>query len=425
MKPTKKTSSNNQGRLHPNFHLPPVYFAALLGGIALLLLGGCATVPRGQEVGPTKILQAQEEIPEEQLLDVGILVFATEEVTPERAEEEGTTGKIRQAETHFMPYHLKSTLQQSSHWGGVHVVPDESASVDVAVKGEILHSNGEDLVLAVEVVDATGKTWFQKRYRDETTTYGYDDLERGAKDVFQDLYNTVANDLINFQKALTPEEIKAIRTVSQIKFAADFAPDAFQGYLAVDEEGRATITRLPSDDDPMMARLLKIREREFMYVDTLNSYYDTFYNVMWPSYENWRKMNLTEREAIRKIKKEAAMRQLMGVLLLAGAVALGTSDSNTGGLEIGMVIIGGQVIVDGFNVSKSAEMHSAAIKELSESFASEMKPVVMEFEGQQYELTGSAQEQFTQWRELLRRIYFAETGFDPNLTDDSDTAVEP
>ena len=42
-----------------------------------------------------------------------------------------------------------------------------------------------------------------------------------------------------------------------------------------------------------------------------------------------------------------------------------------------------------------------------------MKPIVMEFEGKQYELTGSAEEQFKQWRELLQKIYYAETGFYP------------
>jgi hypothetical protein len=49
-----------------------------------------------------------------------------------------------------------------------------------------------------------------------------------------------------------------------------------------------------------------------------------------------------------------------------------------------------------------------------------MKPVVMEFEGKQYELTGSAEEQFKQWRELLRKIYYAETGFapDPEMNDE-------
>jgi hypothetical protein len=168
----------------------------------------------------------------------------------------------------------------------------------------------------------------------------------------------------------------------------------------------------------MMQRLLQIREREYMYVDTLNQQYDLFYNDMWPSYENWRNLNMTERQAMKEIKKRALTRQLIGALLVAGAIAAGSIDSiNTGALQAGMVIIGGQVIISGFNISKEAEIHEAAIQELSDSFSSEMKPVVMEFEGKQYELTGSAQEQFKQWRELLRKIYYAETGFDPEPTE--------
>jgi len=74
------------------------------------------------------------------------------------------------------------------------------------------------------------------------------------------------------------------------------------------------------------------------------------------------------------------------------------------------------VIISGFNVSKEAEIHASAIKELSESFGNEMEPVVVEFEGKQYELTGTAEEQYKRWRELLHEIYLAETGFDQDLT---------
>ena len=108
-------------------------------------------------------------------------------------------------------------------------------------------------------------------------------------------------------------------------------------------------------------------------------------------------------------------RQLLGALLIAGAIAAGSSNSgNVVALQTGMVLVGGQVILDGFNISKEAEIHEAAIQELSQSFSGEMKPVVMEFEGKQYELTGSAEEQFKQWQALLRKIYFAETGFEPD-----------
>jgi hypothetical protein len=388
--------------------------------VILIWVSGCATY-QAQKVGPTPIMQAEEEIPEDQLLDVGILVFKSEKITEKEAKEEGTSNDIRKAEGHFIPYHLKNTLQQSSHWGAVRVLPAETDSVDLIVAGKILESHGQHLGLQIEVVDASGSTWFKKNYRAEADENDYTGNRPGEKDAFQDIYNTIANDMAEFKKNLSPEDIGKIRTTAKLKFAEDLAPEAFGGYLVKDKKDKITVKRLPADDDPMMERLLKIREREYMYVDTLNEQYEGFYNQMWPSYENWRQLNMTERRAIKEIRKKALTRQLIGALLIAGAIAAGASDSNnTAAIQTGLIIIGGQVIISGFNVSKEAEINEAAIRELSESFSDEMQPVVMEFEGKQYELKGSAEEQFNQWRKLLRKIYYAETGFEPDTTADDD-----
>ncbi len=377
------------------------------------MLAGCATY-NAQRVGPTPIEQAKSEIPEDQLMDVGILVFTSKELTPEEAKDEGTSADIRKAETHFMPYHLKTTLHHSGHWGAIQVVPAETNSVDLLVKGNVLESNGENLVVEIDVMDASGKQWFKRTYSAEVSAPSYTGNKAGDKDAYQDLYNTIANDMAAYKKKLTAAEIKKIRTVSKLKYAREFAPDAFAGYLVKDKNGHLDVRRLPADNDPMMARLLNIREREYMYVDTLNQQYEGFYNRMWPPYENWRKLNLTEREAIKKIKREAVAKQLLGALLIAGAIVAGSQDANVGRtIAPAMVIIGGQVFISGWNVSKEAQMHSAAIEELSESFGDEMQPVTMEFEGKQYELTGSAEEQFKHWKRLLRQIYLAETGFEP------------
>jgi hypothetical protein len=226
--------------------------------------------------------------------------------------------------------------------------------------------------------------------------------------------------MAKYFKRLSPEKIKKIRAVSKLKFAEDFAPSAYSGYLAKDNKNIITVNRLPADEDPIMTRLLKIRERENMYIDTLNGYYEEYYSEMWSSYENWRKLNYEEIQAIKKIQRDGTIRKIVGGLLVAGAIALSAGDvNNTGAIQMGMILVGGQVIVQGFNITKQAEIHSAAIKELSESFGSEMRPIVMEFEGQQYELTGSAEEQFKRWRELLEQIYLLETGFDPDISPET------
>ncbi|UCG09190.1 MAG: hypothetical protein JSV83_11260, partial [Desulfobacterales bacterium] len=317
----------------------------------------------------------------------------------------------------------KNTLQQSSHWGAVRVLPAETQSVDLLVTCEILESNGEHLVLKIEVVDASGKSWLSKTYEDEASQSNYSGNLPGEKDAFQDLYNAIANDITEVKLNLDSNEIQDIRTTSKLRFANDFAPNAYGSYLKEDENGIFHLNRLPADEDPMMERLLKIREREYMYVDTLNEYYEVFYQEMWPSYENWRQLNMAEQIAIKKIKRDAIIRQIVGALLLAGAIAMEAGDvGNTGAIQVGMIIVGGQVIIDGFNISKEAEIHAAAIEELSESFGREMQPVVMDFQGKKYELTGSAEEQFKRWRELLRKIYITETGFDLDTSTEDEAS---
>ncbi|UCG14614.1 MAG: hypothetical protein JSU72_09275 [Deltaproteobacteria bacterium] len=384
--------------------------------ICVLILTSCAT-HSGQKIVPTPIIQAQQEVPEEQLLDVGITAFESAELTEEKAKEEGTNPEIRKAETHFVAYHLKNTLQQSSQWGAVRVVPASTDESEMKVTGEILESNGENLIVRIDVSDARGNTWLQKTYKAEATPQFFTGNVPGEKDPFQDLYNTIANDMALHKNQLDPAEIERLRMIARLRFAQGFSPEAFGDYMVKDKRGKFKIKRLPADDDPMMARLLKIRDREYMYVDTLNEYYDEFYNDMWQAYENWRKLSQQEIAARREIKRSAILKQIGGALMLALAIGLDAGGvPGTNALQNILIIGGGAVIIDGINVSKEAEIHSAAIEELSESFGNEMKPVVMEFQGRQYELTGSAEEQYTRWRELLREIYFTETGFGPDAS---------
>ena len=225
--------------------------------------------------------------------------------------------------------------------------------------------------------------------------------------------------MAEYKKKLSSEEIKTVRKISQLKFAENFAPQAFEGYLNEDDDGNQTINRLPADNDPIMERLVKIRERDYMFLEALNGYYEKFYLEMWPEYENWRQANLTEQEALGKIKRDALIKKLSGILLIAAAIALEIADvDNTTIIKGGLVIIGGQVVINGFNVSKQAEIHSAAIGELADTFGIQMQPVVMDFEGKKIELTGSAGKQYVEWRELLRKIYQAETGFSLDVPEE-------
>ncbi len=390
-------------------------------------LNGCASHRySARDVAPTQIKVAQQEIPESDLLDVGIVVFQSEELTEDDIEDKGTNNEIRQSEAHFIPCHLRNTLQRSALWGSVRVLPEESASQDVLVTGEILASNGQELVLKIKATDARGRLWYEETYRQEALGSSYKDNTPWEQDAYQDLYNTIANDLAAHRQKLAAGSVERIRAVAQLQFAREFSPEAFDAYLIENEEQEITLNRLPADDDPQMARLMAIRERDHMYIDTLNQYYDGFYAGMWPAYENWRKLDLTERLAREEIEKSAMLRKAGGALLVAMAILLEATQGGSGSsmLRGVMAVSGGQVFMSGINLSKQAEIHSAAIAELSESFGADMEPINLELKGQTYELTGSAQEQYRQWRDLLREIYLQETAFgaDPDSTPDTSVA---
>ena len=379
----------------------------------LCLITGCVT-NSARTTAQTKIVQAQQTIPEEKLLDVGITVFKTTELSEKMEQKEGTNPDVRNAENHYIPYHLKNTLEQSGHWGMVRVTPLTSNAADVLVEGEILESNGENLTLKITVTDSSGRVWLEEKYKATVTDKAYLKNIPGEKDPFQGIYNNIANDMAQHMNELSAAQIKEIRTISELRFAKDFAPQAFNDYLREDQEGNLTINRLPADDDTMIERILKIREREYMFEDTINEYYEGFYAEMWPPYENWRELNLTERVALAEQKRSALLRKAGGALMIALAIAMqvqGVYDSAI--LTGGLVIAGGQVFLSGVNISKQAKMNYEALQELGESFGNEMKPMVMEFEGKKYELRGSAEEQYKRWQELLREIYYAETGFAP------------
>jgi hypothetical protein len=59
------------------------------------------------------------------------------------------------------------------------------------------------------------------------------------------------------------------------------------------------------------------------------------------------------------------------------------------------------------------KLHSDTLEELSASFDDEIKPMIVEVQGTAHRLTGTAEIQYQEWRELLRQIFISEGGFVP------------
>jgi hypothetical protein len=58
-------------------------------------------------------------------------------------------------------------------------------------------------------------------------------------------------------------------------------------------------------------------------------------------------------------------------------------------------------------------MNKEVIEELGTSFSSEAEPLVIEVDGETLRLSGTAEQQYARWREILRKIHARETGLLP------------
>jgi hypothetical protein len=251
----------------------------------------------------------------------------------------------------------------------------------------------------------------RERYKREASPASYLGKKDGlAKpDPYQSLYHQIANDILEQRNKQDAEDIAEIRMVSQLKFAADLAPTPFAEYLVVDE-GSYAIKKLPTRDDPMMGRVATIRERDYMFIDTLTEFYAGFYSKMDEPYDSWRAFSYEEQRALDQLRKERLWKTLLGAAMVAGGVM-------HEGRGRGVLIAGGTMVVMDAQKTEESKMHLESLRELSASLDADVAPLLIDVEGDVMRLTGTVETQYETWRSLLRTIFATETGipFDPNL----------
>jgi len=387
-----------------------VTLLALIG-----VLAGCVTETVKTTSVPA-LATYESALSDDEILDIAVAVF-----NPGLAEtdvDENIYPEIRRAEATFIARELALVLDDQGVWGASRVVPSADYISDVVISGSIEQSDGESLVLNIQARDARGRVWLDKAYSGSTSRYAYQQTQRVQREPFLGVYRKIANDLILAFKALSREERLAIRNVARLKFAQSFAPDAFADYLQTDDSNITRAVRLPAESDPMMTRISAIQQRNHVFVDTLQGHYDNFSGNMEAPYNEWRRLSYDETVALRELQAEARMQLIAGGLSLLAGVAAATSDNRdtrTAG-AVG-IYAGGSLVKSGLERRAEAKIHSLALEELGQSLEAEITPQVIELEDRTVQLSGSIEDQYSQWREILSDIYAAEIAELPTSVD--------
>jgi hypothetical protein len=383
-----------------------MYCRVLASLLTIACLFGCVKTT----VNSTKVPSLQtydSTLRADEVLDIAVVVFDPGISIADP--EEGIYPEVRRAEATFMARELAQVLDNQGVWGASRVVPYKEHITDVLIQGVIEQSDGELLTLAITATDSQGRVWLDKQYTGKTSSFSYEARWWGKRDPFEFIYHNVANDLLAAFRARPRSDRLSIRDVSTLKFAQSFAPEAFDDYLIQDETNLTRTIRLPADSDPMMARIGMIRQRNHIFVDTLQGHYDNFSSAMYAPYNEWRRLSYEEAKALRELRDDAQDQLVTGgVSLLAGVAAATSSSSTTRAAGAIGVFAGGSFIKSGLERRAEANIHSLALEELGQSLESEITPQVISLEDRTIQLSGTIEDQYSQWREILSDIYAAE-----------------
>jgi hypothetical protein len=139
----------------------------------------------------------------------------------------------------------------------------------------------------------------------------------------------------------------------------------------------------------MLVRVERIRDQEYLFIDTVDEQYARLSEEMAPTYNLWRQFGA--EQAVYKDDYQ-------------GRVSTRDSQGQRGSFA---------ALELTYNAYKWSKIHEQDLDELALGFNNEVAPTVMDVSGTVFKLSGTLDKQYTEWREILQRIFALETGLAP------------
>jgi hypothetical protein len=340
--------------------------------------------------------------------DPGLPKTADGELDYDKIDSEGIYPELRRTEAKKFAVKTKVEMDKSPMFGDIVVTPDAAVPADIFVIGKILESDSETVEVQIDVTTVGGQVLGSKQIEHEVSSGFLKDRARDGQNTYAPLFTKIAEYVKSVVAGIGTSERLALQDLNKVSYAMKYSPEAFASYLQVANNGEVQLVAKPADGDPMLARVEKLKNHEYMFLDRMQEQYVRFDSDTEQSYQNWQRTALDEI----KEKKKAQTQKIVGGLFtaLATAVAVNQQDKNNTiarDIAAGAAVVGAVATVAAAN--RQAEQQEI-INEMASAADYEMSPMNMEFEGQKAELKGTAAEQYTQWRAHLKKIFDLENG---------------
>ena len=402
------------------------HFSKTLSVLALgaaLIVSGCTTTGSGYKgggVGPSsgsfgKALGSTERnyaYNKGVYLDVAIPILdpgfpmKNGYIDEQKLLKENIWPEIRRLESKRFSINMRDAISKTKAFGSVRVVPGEGASADLYVLGRINESNTMKTRIGLTVVDATNRKWGEKNFTIAASSGFYRDSKNAGKDPNRNIYTDIADwvySLVQKEKSATLEKIQLVK---EMRYAEMYSPQAFNRYLKQNNRGVIGLNALPADTDQLLTRVREYRAQDEAFVDALQESYDAFHAETETAYRSYQKEALPIQEKLAKERASRNRKALFAVVGTAIAAAGANQDSKIGdAVAVAGGIAAVAAVKGALDDNESIGEYKNIYDEMGQNLDLKVSPQVRSFEDKEVELSGTASEQYEQWRAHLMDIY--------------------
>jgi len=356
-------------------------------------------------------------------------------------EAKGIQPELRRAEAVWFAKKMAEALDETGVFNSVLVVPDGSVSADFYLMGKINESNGEDFKLGFTLYDATGrkvrtkgkkgkkgkKQGLNLKVRVSPLFY----LDPATKDMeplglhYKDLARNIAEQVIAINtkdkklakknekhrakgkfKKIKPLALENIVSTRRAVFATDLSPEEFPDVLS-ERKGVYKLLYTPDFEQDNWQRVSSIIEVDQQFNRLMDQNYKTLAEDMNVTYRTYLRDAYTISSQARK-DREARNAAIAGAIfgaLAAGAMASNSSSSAGQTAAAAMAVASAAAAITAIKQSSQYQEQKELLNELGASVAASLSPRVIEMEGREVQLSGTATEQQAQWRTLMQELY--------------------
>lgn len=365
-------------------------------------------------------------------LDVAVPVFdpgfpinkRTGQVDYDELGEMDIWPQLRRAEAKRFAINTRDAIEKTKAFGAVRVVPNADTSADVFVLGKILQSDSEFIEIQATVMDSSGEILGQKSFDHQVSKHFFRDQTNKQKNPYGVVFQQIADYVYELVKKLPDNAKQKIKNTALVRYAQYYSPEEFGQYVKTSLKKKKGIryykhelTGMPSADNKMLKRIATLRAQDQLFVDNLQDQYDIFNAETKESYRTWQKETLPDAVAAREARQERNIKAGLGVgLAILATVLSKNSKSTAGNIATAAGAIGSMVLLsDSFKANADMKVHRNIIDEQGKGLDLSISPTIMEFNDQQTELSGTAAEQYEQWKAHLKSIYELEATPDKQL----------